>query len=277
MASIAVLPVLIGLAVDYAIQFHARFDEQRARTARTVRAPRPRRRPRRAGRRSSPPAWPPRSASSCCCCRRSRWCAASACCSCSGSRSRWPARSARASPRWCASASARRAGPARAAAPARSARGARRRIRAWPGPREWVADRAWRALGVALARPGRVLAIGLASPWPGSRSTPRARWSRTCASSCRSDLQALKDVNALQEETGVSGEIDVTVRADDITDAEGDRLDDPLPATACCARTATGPASAAPRSATRRSCARRSRCPTCSARRARARDRCASC
>ena len=34
------------------------------------------------------------------------------------------------------------------------------------------------------------------------------------------DLQALKDVNELQEETGVSGEIDVTVRADDITRPE---------------------------------------------------------
>ena len=31
MASIAVLPVLIGLSVDYAIQFQARFDEQIAR------------------------------------------------------------------------------------------------------------------------------------------------------------------------------------------------------------------------------------------------------
>ena len=31
MASIAVLPVLIGLAVDYAIQFQARFDEAAAR------------------------------------------------------------------------------------------------------------------------------------------------------------------------------------------------------------------------------------------------------
>ena len=31
MASIAVLPVLIGLAVDYAIQFQARFDEAQAR------------------------------------------------------------------------------------------------------------------------------------------------------------------------------------------------------------------------------------------------------
>jgi predicted RND superfamily exporter protein len=32
------------------------------------------------------------------------------------------------------------------------------------------------------------------------------------------DLQALKDVNVLQDETGVSGEIDVMVHADDITD-----------------------------------------------------------
>ena len=30
MASIAVLPILIGLAVDYAIQFQARFTEARA-------------------------------------------------------------------------------------------------------------------------------------------------------------------------------------------------------------------------------------------------------
>ena len=39
MASIAVLPILIGLAVDYAIQFQARFDEAIADGAR--RAPRP--------------------------------------------------------------------------------------------------------------------------------------------------------------------------------------------------------------------------------------------
>ena len=51
MASIAVLPVLIGLAVDYAIQFQARFDEQRARGGDAARRrPRPPRRP--AGRRS---------------------------------------------------------------------------------------------------------------------------------------------------------------------------------------------------------------------------------
>ena len=60
MASIAALPVLIGLAVDYAIQFQARFDE--ARRGRAAARPRPRpRRPRAAGRRSPAPAWPPRS------------------------------------------------------------------------------------------------------------------------------------------------------------------------------------------------------------------------
>ena len=49
MASIAVLPVLIGLAVDYAIQFQARYDEDRGREG-AGRAPRRRRRaPRRPG------------------------------------------------------------------------------------------------------------------------------------------------------------------------------------------------------------------------------------
>ena len=47
MASIAVLPVLIGLAVDYAIQFQARFREAMRRRA--PRPPRPRSRPPRAG------------------------------------------------------------------------------------------------------------------------------------------------------------------------------------------------------------------------------------
>ncbi len=59
------------------------------------------------------------------------------------------------------------------------------------------------------------------------------------------DLQALQDVNVLQEETGVSGEIDVTVRADDITDPAVIALDDPLPGRRPARRTATGPASAA--------------------------------
>ena len=75
MASIAVLPVLIGLAVDYAIQFQARFDEAVLAGPPSGRRRRP---PRPEDRRSSPPASRPPWASSCCCSRRCRWCAASA-------------------------------------------------------------------------------------------------------------------------------------------------------------------------------------------------------
>ena len=99
------------------------------------------------------------------------------------------------------------------------------RGRAGPAPRAGrgcrrVADAAWRALGVALAARAGCWRSASCSRWPGWPSTPRARWCPTCASWCPSDLPALEDVNVLQEETGVAGEIDVTVRADDITDPE---------------------------------------------------------
>jgi hypothetical protein len=88
MASIAVLPVLIGLAVDYSIQFHARFDEElrRGQASRGEAAA--------AARPSSRPGSRPRWASWSCFSRRSRWCAASARSSCSASAWPWPARSA---------------------------------------------------------------------------------------------------------------------------------------------------------------------------------------
>ena len=76
MASIAVLPILIGLGVDYAIQFQARFVEAAGggitRPARGGRG-----RGERAGRRSSPRRSPPAPASAPCSYPRSRWCAAS--------------------------------------------------------------------------------------------------------------------------------------------------------------------------------------------------------
>ena len=68
MASIAVLPVLIGLAVDYAIQLQSRVEERAGQAAAAVRS--------RAGRR--PCRSPPRRrrpASSCSRSRRCRWCA----------------------------------------------------------------------------------------------------------------------------------------------------------------------------------------------------------
>ena len=83
---------------------------------------------------------------------------------------------------------------------------------------EWLADRSWRALGVALSRPRRVLAIGLAVAVVGLALDTQSEVVSDVRELVPQDLQALRDVNVLQDETGVSGEIDVTVRAEDITD-----------------------------------------------------------
>ena len=84
----------------------------------------------------------------------------------------------------------------------------------------WVADRSRRALGYSLARPRKVLAIGLAVAIVGWAVDTQTEVVSDVRQLVPRDLQALKDVNELQEETGVSGEIDVTVRADDITRPE---------------------------------------------------------
>jgi predicted RND superfamily exporter protein len=86
--------------------------------------------------------------------------------------------------------------------------------------REWLADRSWRTLGLALARPRRVLAIGLAVAIVGLALDTQSEVVSDVRELVPQDLQALKDVNVLQEETGVSGEIDVTIHADDITDTK---------------------------------------------------------
>ena len=122
--------------------------------------------------------------------------------------------------------------------------------------REWLADRSWRALGLAIR--------GRAGCWPGLAVAVVGLALDTqseVVSDVRlfvpQDLQALKDVEGTQEETGVSGEIDVTVRADDITEPAVvswmTRSGSVLRAHGYRA------ASAVPRSATRPSCARRSR------------------
>jgi uncharacterized protein len=85
---------------------------------------------------------------------------------------------------------------------------------------EWLADRSWRTLGFALSRPRRVLAIGLAVAVVGLALDTQSEVVSDVRELVPQDLQALKDVNVLQAETGVSGEIDVTIRADDITDPE---------------------------------------------------------
>jgi hydrophobe/amphiphile efflux-3 (HAE3) family protein len=208
MGSIAVLPVLIGLAVDYAIQFHARFDEQRSRTA------------------------DPR--------------AAAAAAAAAGGPTILTAGVATAigflvlllSPvplvrgfgallvlgialalacaLFAGFAALVRFGAGEPAPPALPR--VRARVAAvWAGPGEWLADRAWRTLGVALARPGRVLAVALALAVAGLALDTQSEVVSDVRELVPGDLQALKDVNELQEETGVSGEIDVMVQADDIT------------------------------------------------------------
>ena len=215
MASIAALPVLIGLAVDYAIQFQARFDEARRRAA--SREPAVDRGAWPAGRRSSRRGSPRPSGFLVLLLSPVPMVRGFGLLLVVGHRAR--ARAARCAPasrRSCASA-ARPARPAAARLGARASRAARaparaRRARVARGPLLADARRGARAPAPRArdrARRGRA---------SGSRSTPRARWSRTCSELVPQDLQALRDVNVLQEETGVSGEIDVTVRADDITD-----------------------------------------------------------
>ena len=217
MASVAVLPVLIGLAVDYAIQFQARFDEERAR--------RPGRPPGESAVAAAAAGGPTIVTAGIA--TAVGFLAlllspvpmvrgfgallvlgvglALACAICAG---------------FAALVRARRGGapgvpPALPRLPARLAAGAgNARVHA---VREWLADRSWRALGAALGRPRRVLAIGLVLAAVGLALDTQSEVVSDIRELVPQDLQALKDVDTLQEETGVSGEIDVTVRADDIT------------------------------------------------------------
>jgi uncharacterized protein len=212
MASIAALPVLIGLAVDYAIQFQARFDEAEARGD-----PEPALAAVAAG---GPTILTAGVATA------TGFLVlllspvpmvrgfglllvlgivlALGCALCAGF-----------------AALARFRGPPEPAQPARESRLAA--LHSHPrvhAAGEWLADRSWRALGLALSRPRRVLAIGLAVAVVGLALDTQSEVASDVRELVPQDLQALRDVNVLQEETGVSGEIDVTVRADDITDPE---------------------------------------------------------
>jgi uncharacterized protein len=253
MASIASLPVLIGLAVDYAIQFQARYDEELVRLRGRVR-------PRTAAEGSPPagataqaterstvddqPATPTD--------RELRRDAAVAAAS-SGGPTIATAGLATAvgflvlllSPvpmvrgfgvllvlgialalacTLCAGVAAlvRFGGPRRTEVPPLLPR-ARARLRDLADhprvldAREWVAGRAWRTLGVSLTRPRRVLAVGLALAVLGIALDTQSEVVSDVNQLVPQNLQALKDVSLLQRETGVAGEIDVTVRADDIT------------------------------------------------------------
>ena len=77
-----------------------------------------------------------------------------------------------------------------------------------------------RALWSAIDRPRRVLAIGLVLAVVGWAADTQTEVVSDVRELVPRDLQALRDVNTLQETTGVSGQIDVTVEAADLTNPE---------------------------------------------------------
>jgi hydrophobe/amphiphile efflux-3 (HAE3) family protein len=79
---------------------------------------------------------------------------------------------------------------------------------------------AWgrRAVDFALLQPRRVLMVGLAVAAIGWVADTQTEVISDVRELVPRDLHALQDVNVLQDATGVSGEIDVTLSGDDLTD-----------------------------------------------------------
>ena len=242
MASIAALPVLIGLAVDYAIQFQSRFNEQRS-----VRPDRP---PEEAAPAAASAGGPTIAAAGLATavgflvlllspvpmvrgfalilvvavglallCTLTAGFAAMAR---FGRPSARPADVPPVLPR--ARAAAVRGGDAvrRGIAPALARIDPARARVSDRGRSGWaaVAGRSRQALAFAVQQPRRVLGIGLALAalgWVADTQTDVISDVRELAPQ---DLEALRDLNALQEATGVSGELDVTVRGENLTDSE---------------------------------------------------------
>jgi predicted RND superfamily exporter protein len=110
----------------------------------------------------------------------------------------------------------------RAAAPAplrsagRRLRQARARIvRSAPARRVRRGARA--ALATAIARPGRVLAVGVTLAAAGWLLDTQTRVESDIQKLVPQDLPALRDLDALQRSTGVGGEVDVIIEGADLT------------------------------------------------------------
>ncbi len=109
---------------------------------------------------------------------------------------------------------ARRASGLLGGAPGRAARAAGRGGRA-AGTR--IAAAWSRALALSLARPGRVVAIAAALAAVGLALDTQAKVVSDVQALVPQDLRAQRDIAALQRTTGVYGEADVLVEADDLT------------------------------------------------------------
>ena len=73
-------------------------------------------------------------------------------------------------------------------------------------------------LQAALRRPGRVLAVGLALAVVGWALESQTKVVSDVEKLVPQDLQAVEDLQALQQATGVAGEVDVIVEGEDLTD-----------------------------------------------------------
>jgi hydrophobe/amphiphile efflux-3 (HAE3) family protein len=74
------------------------------------------------------------------------------------------------------------------------------------------------AIAMALASPRRVLAAGLLLAVCGWVASAGTRVETDIRDLAPPNLKALEDLNELEEETGISGDVNVTIRADDPTD-----------------------------------------------------------
>ncbi|HVE68062.1 MAG TPA: MMPL family transporter [Solirubrobacteraceae bacterium] len=234
MASIAVLPILVGLAVDYAIQFHSRHDE----VMREDGLPAERAAPRAAA------LGGPTIATACLATGAGFLVLAlspvpmvrgfglllvigvglaflGALSAGFAALALVPRVPPARFPRWAVGA-VRGAGDLLAGA-ARSSRGALPTAGVTHLGRETrsLARRAWSgAMREAVHRPARVLGIAVALALLGFVLDTQTRVVSDIQKLVPQDQQALRDLDTLQRSSGVSGQIDVTVRADDLTEPE---------------------------------------------------------
>jgi hydrophobe/amphiphile efflux-3 (HAE3) family protein len=207
MASVAVLPVLIGLAVDYAIQFQARFNEAQGEGMAPARAAVA------AAARGGPVIGA----------------------ACVATAAGFAALVLSPIPMVRSFGLLLVVGIGLAFAVAATAGFAALALASWRGrparpPRDWgpktasaerwIRARGKSALALAIGRPGRVLAVGAVLAVLGWAASTRTEVVSDIRDLAPADLPALQDVNELQEETGVSGEVNVVVRSDRLTDPE---------------------------------------------------------
>ena len=229
MASIAVLPVLIGLAVDYSIQFQARFDEARARRRGGAKA---------AAERAAVAGGPTIATAGVATAVGFLVLLLSpvpmvrgfgallvvgivlalACAVTAGFAALVTREEADERPEVPPVAPRLRAALRRLGRRISTSRVALAVLGRADSARDRIADRAERALAFSMARPRKVLGIGLMVAVVGLAVDTQSEVISDIRELVPQDLPALRDVNALQAETGIAGEIDVTVRAPDVTD-----------------------------------------------------------